>query len=144
MWYAKNGIAVFPCRARDKRPATSNGFKDATTDVSIVKEWWGAHPDANIGAPTGLLFDVIDADGPEAVGVLYGIGHVDIPEEFGHSLTARAQGHHIFIKPTGAGNKAGIYPHVDFRSIGGYVILPPSIGANGNRYKWTRPSISTH
>ncbi len=45
----------------------------------------------------------------------------------------------MFIAPTGRGNGANIYPHVDFRGKGGYVILPPSIGANGRRYQWTRP-----
>src|SRR6516162_106536 len=29
---ARNGMFVFPCRVRDKRPATANGCTDATRD----------------------------------------------------------------------------------------------------------------
>jgi Bifunctional DNA primase/polymerase, N-terminal len=30
--YARKGISVFPCKPREKIPATKNGFYDATTD----------------------------------------------------------------------------------------------------------------
>ena len=33
--YARRGLAVFPCRPLDKRPATKHGFKDATTDKGV-------------------------------------------------------------------------------------------------------------
>jgi bifunctional DNA primase/polymerase-like protein len=138
LWYARQGIAVFPCTPRGKTPITQRGFKDATTDEAQIKTWWAAEPAANIGAPTGLTFDVIDCDGREGVGALYG-GDVNLPDEIGHALTSRPAGHHIFIRPTGQGNRAGIYPSVDFRGLGGYVILPPSIGAHGVRYMWTKP-----
>lgn len=140
MWYAKNGIAVFPCKPRDKTPATAHGFKDATTDAAQIAAWWSANPAYNVAAPTGITFDAIDVDGPEGVGALWGLGaDVTLPEPIGHSLTSRPGGHHVFIQPTGAGNKAGIYKHVDYRGKGGYVVLPPSIGANGQRYRWLHP-----
>nr|QOL00349.1 hypothetical protein [uncultured organism] len=138
LWYAKQGVAVFPCEPRGKQPLTAHGFKDASTDLAVVRAWWTATPAANIGAPTGITFDVIDIDGPEGVGVIYG-GDVQIPDEIGHAMTSRQAGHHVFIKPTGSGNRASMYPSVDFRGVGGYVVLPPSVGANGNRYVWTRP-----
>ncbi|HET8581746.1 MAG TPA: bifunctional DNA primase/polymerase [Jatrophihabitans sp.] len=138
VWYARRGVAVFPCKPRGKEPIVSRGLHAATTDVEQVRSWWQATPAANIGAPTGHLFDVIDLDGREAVLATYGAG-VEFPPEIGHSLTAREAGHHVFIAPTGAGNRANIYPHVDYRGRGGYVILPPSVGANGKRYAWTRP-----
>ena len=138
VWYARQGVAVFPCKPRGKEPIVKAGFKAATTDVDTIRAWWNATPAANIGAPTGVLFDVIDIDGREGVGATYGEG-VEFPPEIGHSLTSRPAGHHVFIAPTGSGNRAGIYPHVDYRGAGGYVILPPSVGANGVRYVWTRP-----
>ena len=141
-WYARHGIAVFPCEPRGKKPLTRNGFKDATTDLEQITAWWTATPDANIGLPTGHQFDVVDADGPEAVSVLYfGDNPLSkiLPPEIGHVVTPRTAGHHIYIAPTGRGNKASFLPHLDYRGIGGYVIAPPSIGSNGRRYEFTTP-----
>ena len=81
---------------------------------------------------------MIDIDGREGIVATYGAG-VELPVELGHALTSRDGGHHLFIAPTGRGNGAGVYPSVDYRGKGGYVILPPSVGANGRRYLWTRP-----
>lgn len=140
LWYARRGVAVFPCEPRGKRPLTAHGLKDATTDADTIRAWWEWHcTGANVGAPTGHLFDVIDLDGREAVGATYGNPDLTFPPapEIGHALTSRQAGHHVFIAPTGRGNGANILPHVDYRGAGGYVILPPSVGANGRRYVWT-------
>jgi hypothetical protein len=138
-WYAAQGIAVFPCAVRGKTPATPNGFKNASTERAQIDAWWTANPAANIGAPTGILFDVVDIDGREGVSSVYfGDDPIEL-DEIGHSLTSRTAGHHVFVKPTGLGNRAGFRPGVDYRGAGGYVILPPSIGANGRRYAWTKP-----
>lgn len=148
VWYARQGVAVFPCEPRGKQPIARvgdagpwiapHGLKDASTDVDKIRQWWSLVPDANIGAPTGIRFDVIDIDGRDGIRSTYGAG-VTLPDEIGHSLTSREAGHHLFIRPTGRGNGAGIYPGVDYRGAGGYVILPPSRGANGVRYVWTSP-----
>lgn len=139
-WYGRQGVPVFPCEFRGKKPLADHGFKDASTDVDAIHFWWRKWPQANIGAPTGVLFDVIDVDGCEGVGSVYfRETPLNMPPEIGHSLTSRQAGHHIFIAPTGRGNKAGFMSGVDYRGKGGYVILPPSIGANGRRYQWTKP-----
>ena len=31
--FAHKGLAVFPCRPQDKRPATADGLKDASKDL---------------------------------------------------------------------------------------------------------------
>jgi Bifunctional DNA primase/polymerase, N-terminal len=58
---AHKGVAVFPC-GNDKRPLTRHGFKDATVDGATENDWWTCWPDALIGVPTGIKFDVIDLD----------------------------------------------------------------------------------
>lgn len=52
------------CSSAGKHPKTYNGVKSATTNLQIVKEWWGKWPNANIGVATGKKsgFFVLDID----------------------------------------------------------------------------------
>ena len=65
---AKKGQAVLACRARDKRPATANGLKDATTDPEIIRQWWQQNPQFNVAIATGSVSGlfVLDVDGLDA------------------------------------------------------------------------------
>jgi len=60
--HVHRGFAVFPLKPWSKKPATRNGFKDATTDPDRVRALWAKAPDSNIGlaVPAGLV--VIDVD----------------------------------------------------------------------------------
>src|SRR5689334_7140170 len=64
--YAAAGWPVFPCRVFDKKPLTapdrdaagnkiegSGGFHKATTDPTIITEWWSTWRNALIATPTG-------------------------------------------------------------------------------------------
>lgn len=43
--YVEHGIAVFPLQPHGKDPLDgSRGFKNATTDIRKVQEWWGESP----------------------------------------------------------------------------------------------------
>ena len=143
LWYAEQGIPVFPLQPRQKRPLPgSRGFKDATTDTEQIRTWWGAVPDANIGAPTGLSFDVIDVDGPAGVVTLLTELWDKLPPALGRVSTPRPGGQHIYVPPAGVGNRAAVYPGIDYRGAGGYVVVPPSVtdehGPDG-RYQWLQP-----
>lgn len=136
LWYASQGFAVFPCRPGGKAPLTSHGFKDATTDLDQVRAWWTATPDANIGLPTGLRFDVFDVDGPEgtiALGEVKDAG--GMPDVLAWCRTPR--GMHYYVAPSGHGNTTSLLPKVDHRGLGGYVVAPPSRTADG-AYRWIR------
>lgn len=151
LYYASQGVAVFPLRPGGKIPLPgSAGFKDATVDPAQVAAWWTEHAQANIGLPTGLTFDVIDIDGP--AGVKAWAAMVDtIPPILGHVSTPRPGGSHLYIAPDPArGNRAAIVEGVDYRGRGGYVIAPPSrlterrkadgsIEQHGGTYRWLRP-----
>src|SRR4051812_23280072 len=65
---ARRGLAVFPCRPREKRPATEHGFKDASTDPAVIEAWWREEPQHNIAIATGASSNmfVIDVDGLDA------------------------------------------------------------------------------
>lgn len=152
--YARMGWPVFPLRGWDtkcnggercavececpKKPATKNGFKDATTDVSRVTRWWTDHPTHNIGIATGLLFDVFDVDTQHGglPSFLKLLEQGRIPETHGIVVAARG-GMHLYLEPKGAGNKAGFMQGLDYRGIGGYVVAPPStLGAPGRSWSW--------
>jgi hypothetical protein len=153
LWYASIGWPVFPLLTEGeivpstgepstgKQPATTHGFKDATTDLAAVTQWWATAPNRNIGLPTGVRFDVIDIDVPEGLPTLERLsaerdravhGWVDTP----------SGGVHLYITPTGAPNrgKRRFWPGVDFRGAGGYVVAPPSMTSTGT-WRWRdRPS----
>lgn len=143
--YAKKGFAVFPLKYRDKVPLTRNGCKDATTDAAQIKAWWQKYPNANIGLATGAVSQnvfVIDLDIDEDCGIDgyhsledWQREHGDFPETW-TSITGRG-GYHLYYRGNGKiKNRAGIIDGVDIRGNGGYVVAPPSIHKNGNRYEW--------
>ena len=60
--YAALDMYVFPLIPRDKKPLTTNGFKDASKDRKQIQEWWTRWPDANIGIATGEISGLIVID----------------------------------------------------------------------------------
>ena len=61
--HAAAGLPVFWCKPGSKQPATSRGFKDATSDAERITRVWTACPDLNPAVPTGAPGpDVLDVD----------------------------------------------------------------------------------
>jgi hypothetical protein len=140
---AERGLAVFPCRPCDKRPATANGYKDATTDVITIQTQWQENPNYNIGVATGAVsgFFALDVDGAEAALSRLEAAHGSLPPTV-EVITAR--GRHLYFKySVPVGNTTGrIAEGIDTRGDGGYVIVPPSIHPSGKRYCWSVDSGS--
>jgi len=64
LYCASRGWFVFPCKP-DKTPYTAHGFKDATTDIRQIKQWWNEHPEGLVGIPCEMSgFFVVDVDIP--------------------------------------------------------------------------------
>lgn len=142
--YAEMGLAVFPVR-QNKAPFTPHGCKDAKKDKRAIKNWWSRYPDANIGIATGSISGgiiVIDIDIDEDKGI-YGDDSLrtwenengELPETW-RAITGRG-GYHIYYRSDEKiKNTTNLYPGIDIRGEGGYVIAPPSIHLNGNYYRW--------
>lgn len=142
---AQLGWSVFPVTPREKRPATSHGFKDASCDVATVEDMFGPNSAYNIGIATGIVSGdliVIDADMKPELGK-DGISFVEAwQREHGTwpdtvEATSGGGGHHWYFKaPPGIKSSANAEHGVDVRAEGGYIVAPPSIHPSGTPYEW--------
>ena len=141
--YAQRGWYVFPVAPRAKRPITPNGLDDATTDQEVIRKWWTANPNANIGVvcgPSGIV--VIDVDTKEGKDGTR--AWEEIVRKYGvpKTLTAKTGGggrHYIFLAPQGVTIKNSVNAlaeGIDVRAGRGYIVVPPSVHESGNRYEW--------
>ena len=94
-------------------------------------------PDANIGIVTGAISGIIvlDIDGAK--------GKESIKKHNLHlpptpAARSGGDGLHYYFKHPGypCRNFTKKYPGVDFRGDGGYIVAPPSVHPNGQRYEW--------
>jgi len=130
--YAAAGYPVFPCWPGTKRPATHQGFYDATTRAAQIDAWWAWQPAANIGLRTGDRVDVLDIDvHPSGDGftALRRLRDAGVGQEWAHAVRSPSGGLHLYYPadpaqphPSWSRSRA----HVDFRGTGGYIIAPPS------------------
>ena len=148
--YARWGYPVFPCKERGKpgeakRPYTSRGFKDASTNLEDIRTWWRQHPHAMIGLPTGAVSGlvVLDVDlhkpgGREAL---------DRLDEFPATVyqsTPRG-GKQYFFRHPGVRIPSGTEVFgvgLDFKADGGYVIAAPSVWQDTGQYTWESRSLA--
>jgi len=144
---ARLGFPVFPCREGGKEPATPHGFKDATTSIDRLAEWWAVSDDGNtrplnLGLRTGRASGVwvLDLDGPEGLETLACLEqeHGPLPDTV--TVGTPSGGRHLYFRlPEGLGVRCAtrVFPGVDVRGEGGYVLVPPS--RVGDRcYRWVR------
>jgi hypothetical protein len=139
--YARQGWSVFPLVAHTKRPLTDHGFKDASSNEERIRRWWTKHPDAGIGVATGAASGIVVLDSDprntgdaslQALVERHG-GLPDTPQ----AITGSGGLHTFFRYPEdGLGSRLNLSLGLDFKSDGGYVVLPSSLHPNGNAYAW--------
>jgi len=155
--YADRGWNLFPlhtcvegkcscwktgCDRIAKHPMTQNGFKDATADPAVIRQWWTATPTANIGIRTGAGSDiwVVGPDGQQGIDALAELvrQHGGLPDT-PHARTGGGGMHYYYRWPssdtiTNRRNHHGL--PIDVRGAGGYVVAPPSKHKSGAYYTW--------
>jgi hypothetical protein len=137
---AAEGIAVFPLKYATKEPeARSRGFYDATTNPATIRRWFGGKFKRNLGARTGQASGVwvLDEDELGALAALVE-NHGPLPTTR-ESTTGR--GRHLWFRTTplpipSRQGKGRIWPGIDIKAEGGYVVVPPSIHPDGPAYHW--------
>lgn len=127
-------MPVFAC-AKDKKPVTKHGFKDATFDHAEIRAQFSHPAAASIGVPTGSASGTICVD----IDVKSGARGLEWLEANRHRLprtrthrTGSGGFHLLFLTPRGdvqiPNSASRVAPGVDVRGEGGYIIVPPSPG----------------
>ena len=141
--YAAKGWPVFPCNPLDKRPLTKHGFKDATTDTEQIAAQWKKKPDAMIAVPMGAASGVFCVDLDRKPGGDDGVATwAKLESEYGKVLETRTHqtpstGRHLLFKwRDGIRNISldGLAPGIEIKGEGGYIVVPPSVMADGKAY----------
>ena len=146
VWYCEHGIAVVPLKPKSKQPAMAHGLNDWFDDPESAREVWTRYPDFNVGivcgAPShGLLvldFDVDEDKDKDGYATLraWERAQGDLSET-AVAITGSGGMHYLYRT-----DRANIRPSanaelgVDVRCDGSYIVAPPSLHPNGNRYEW--------
>lgn len=149
--YVADGYAVLPvypvanghCRChRGRRCSTPgkhplgrlvpHGVKNATRDADVIRRWWTAWPNANIGLATGAASGcvVLDVDpahgGDESLAALPPLPPTRVVR------TGSGGRHFYFRHPDGrCRNRIGFQPGLDLRGERGFVVAPPGQNLKG-------------
>lgn len=148
--YAASGWYVFPVNPENKRPYLPGSWLEyATTDVEQIKTWWTVSPSAMValrcGEKSGVFVVDCDAHTEEENGIENFLSlwreHESTEEPDTLSQSSPSGGRHYFFATPSDGrkikNSAGtLAPAVDVRGENGYIVLSPSVTAQGRAYAW--------
>jgi putative DNA primase/helicase len=131
--YYRRGLAPIPTKPGTKEPDLLElaPYLERRATGEELQAW----PWRGVGIVTGPVSDilVLDVDGHE--------GHAEL-EKYGHEPTPMVRtpsgGLHLYFRHPGFEVRTGIKvaPGLDVKAAGGYVVAPPTLGANGKPYEW--------
>lgn len=154
--YLRLGFAIFPvhvvengictcgnanCTSIAKHPLTQRGVLDASKDESVVLQSYfaGDYAKANVGLATGEPSGVfvLDVDDPHSLSALEA-KHEPLPTTW--TVESSSGKRHVYFRfeqrCRTLKNAVKFCGSLDVRTTGGYVLLPPSVHASGNEYRW--------
>lgn len=134
LFYASQGIYVFPLYPRSKKPlARSNGLLDATIDLDQITKWWRENPKYNIGMNCGMsnrvVLDVDMKDGKNGSRALYGVVGERLDLIVTQKATTPTGGYHLHYTYAGIdvrNSQGELGEGLDIRGDGGFVLMHPS------------------
>jgi hypothetical protein len=137
------------CNSPGKHPRTKNGYKDATTELTKIKQWWSKFPDANIGIVTGKESGLVVMDIDPRNGGDVTFSNLCLAHGAPDTLSVKTGGdgtHLVFQYPDGVewvkGQANALGDGVDIKADGGYIVAAPSLHASGQRYQWAEPQAA--
>ncbi|WP_407358030.1 bifunctional DNA primase/polymerase [Microbacterium sp. LTA6] len=133
---AENGWEVLPLDG--KKPVTTHGHLDATTDARIIRRWWDTG-NWNIGSPVPdnlLVFDIDPRNGGRLEDLEQRAG-VELPPTLEVMSGRRDGGRHLYyLRPFKQPYRSNIPAGIDVK-INGYMVMPPSVHPDtGRPYRW--------
>ena len=148
--WARRGVPVLPVRPAEKAPLTVHGVSAASTDIDVVRAWWTRWPGANVAIATGGRgIDVLDIDvrGTQSGwAALNRLRQAGLVQDGMPLVRTPSGGIHLYFLGTDQRNGSLHHEHVDFRSSGGYVLVPPSrvvTDAYAGAYRWVHRAAPT-
>ena len=142
LYYQRMGFSVIPIIPREKKAAIE--WKEFQTRIATdeeITEWALQWPNANIGIVTGKISNlfVVDLDKykPEYDPAIE-LEHFDTLST-PTVLSPKGGNHLYFCYQDGLTIASGVFPAVDIRGEGGYIIAPPSVNGTGKPYEWIVP-----
>jgi len=133
---------IFPVDRATKIPVVKwKAYQHRPPSKAEVRAWRCNKPDANMGMATGALSNVIvvDCDSDESVNRFI----KNYPEAQTTRQVQTGRGRHFYFQHCdGVRNDAGKFlgAGIDVRGEGGFVVVPPSIHANGKPYQYINRS----
>ena len=140
--YVNSGWSVLPVKPEEKRPYMTNWLQYTRTKATqdVVGNWFRHLSGAGVGAVTGRISNMIVLD----VESWCKIPIEELLKKYPTQMISRSGsgGYHLFYQfPTNVSrvsNRVGLFDGADLRADGGFIVLPPTIHPNGNRYEWIK------
>jgi hypothetical protein len=143
LYYQRQHFPIFPVswdsehKKRKKPLVRWEEFQSRVPTEEEVRRWWKKWPDAGIGMATGRLSRMCAVDAERgADDTLLHLDDCETP-----IVKSGGDGRHYYFQydATLGGNRTRFAPLHDFKTEGGYVLLPPSPHESGNSYEWIIP-----
>src|SRR5699024_2309419 len=123
------------CVNKEKHPANINGVQDPTPETDIINKRCTDRPFLNIAIDTGkksrFLVLYIDTDFHKGTWITGFEALDDLQQEHGelpstpYQITGSGGNHFLFKHVEGIGNKTNLFPSIDIRGDGGYIVVSP-------------------
>ena len=131
--YHRGGWCPIPIKKASKQTALARlaPYLERPATAEELRAWSWSGVGIVTGRVSGVL--VLDVDGPEGEAALQRHGHPPPP-----MVRTASGGLHLYFRHPDYDVRTGIRvaPGLDVKASGGYVVAPPSVGANGRSYEW--------
>jgi len=131
--YRRGGWCPIPIKRGSKQTALGQlaPYLNRPATQEELRSWSWSGVGIVTGPVSGVL--VLDVDGPEGEAELQKHGHPATP-----MVRTASGGMHLYFRHPEHHVRTGIRvaPGLDVKASGGYVVAPPSVGANGKPYEW--------